>query len=184
MSDYELGYTPNNLNRILAESGLTNAALARLLGVNADSVCRWRTPLGRDRHADMPALRWLQAVNICEADYAICISFLEDKILTELAHQNLVYVPGQLEPIHLIASYGGHGKWRVWSQYGKAKDSSVYSLEVGIDVGLIDYIHEEGSDEEIELDASSVHIDNSAMDWAKRLMAELGPFSWDGRKVA
>lgn len=184
MNKFELGYTPANLDRIMAAARISNAELARCFGVNADTVCRWRTPLGRDRHADMPAWRWLQAVNICEADYSVCLQLLEGKILNELVGTNLVYVPGQGEPIHLIVSYAGYGKWRAWRQYGRSKDSSLYSLEVGIDASLIDYLHEEGTDEEIELEASGHWIIKMSEDWAKLLMAELGPFSLDGRKVA
>ncbi len=182
-NNYELGYTPSNLNRILAESGLTNAALARLLGVNADSVCRWRTPLGRDRHTDMPVWRWLKTVNICEADYRICMQVLKDKILNELTGQNLVYYPGQTEPVHLVIDYAGSGKWRVWTHYGPDKNQDLYSLDVGLDAGLIDYENEEGSDEEIELDATDFHIMANYQAWARTLMAELGPFSYDGKKV-
>ena len=183
MSNYELGYTPNNLNRILAESGLTNAALARLLGVNADSVCRWRTPLGRDRHADMPAWRWLQAVNICEANYKICMDFLKDKILNEMAGQNLVYCEGHLQPIHLICRSRGNGKWMLFTRHGPSRDPEDYSLEVGIEAGYVDYINEEGTDEEIETESSAIFVEKYCHDWAKRLMAELGPFSWDGKKM-
>lgn len=182
-SDYELGYTPGNLNRIMAKSGLTNAALAKLLGVNADTICRWRTPLGRDRHADMPTWRWLRAVAIAEADYDICMQALKDKILDTLSDHNLVYVPGQVEPVHLIVRYPKRGKWLMFSHYGPSKETEDYSLEVGLDAGFIDYENEESNDEEIELDASDVHIMSNYQAWARTLMAELGPFSWDGKKV-
>lgn len=59
MSDFEVGYTPTNLRLAIAALGVTQAALARLLGVSDRTLRRWLVEdLESAVHADMPLKQW------------------------------------------------------------------------------------------------------------------------------
>ena len=58
-SNFELGYTPNNLRLAIAALGMTQAALARLLGVSERQVRKWLVEdLKSAVHADMKLSQW------------------------------------------------------------------------------------------------------------------------------
>lgn len=59
MPNFELGYTPNNLRLAIAALGMTQAALARLLGVSERQVRKWLVEdLKSAVHADMKLSQW------------------------------------------------------------------------------------------------------------------------------
>jgi DNA-binding transcriptional regulator YiaG len=56
---FEVGYTPNNLRLAIAALGMTQAALARLLGVSERQLRRWLVEdLESAVHADMKLIQW------------------------------------------------------------------------------------------------------------------------------
>ena len=56
MLDFEVGYTPTNLRLAITSLGVTQAALARLLGVSERQLRKWLVEdLESDVHADMKA---------------------------------------------------------------------------------------------------------------------------------
>ena len=56
---FEVGYTPTNLRLAIASLGLTQAALARLLGVAESTLRQWlNEDLESRNHADMPLKQW------------------------------------------------------------------------------------------------------------------------------
>ena len=59
MSDFEAGYTPTNLRLALTKLGMTQAALARLLGVSERTLRQWLVEdLEAIGHRDMPLKQW------------------------------------------------------------------------------------------------------------------------------
>ena len=59
MLNFEVGYTPTNLRLAIASMGVTQAALARLLGVSERQVRRWLVEdLESAVHADMKLSQW------------------------------------------------------------------------------------------------------------------------------
>ncbi len=59
MLNFEVGYTPTNLRLAIAALGVTQAALARLLGVSDRTLRRWLVEdLESAVHADMPLKQW------------------------------------------------------------------------------------------------------------------------------
>ncbi len=59
MSDFEVGYTPTNLRLAIASLGVTQAALAQLLGVSERQVRKWLVEdLESAVHADMKLTQW------------------------------------------------------------------------------------------------------------------------------
>jgi transcriptional regulator with XRE-family HTH domain len=69
---FEVGYTPTNLRLALTKLGLTQAAIARLLGVAERTLRQWlNEDLESRNHADMPLKQWrkvlelLKAIGIC-----------------------------------------------------------------------------------------------------------------------
>ena len=59
MLNFELGYTPNNLRLAIAALGMTQAALARLLGVSDRTLRQWLVEdLEAIGHRDMPLKQW------------------------------------------------------------------------------------------------------------------------------
>jgi len=69
---FEVGYTPTNLRLALTKLGMTQAALARLLGVAERTLRQWlNEDLESRNHADMPLKQWrkvlelLKAIGIC-----------------------------------------------------------------------------------------------------------------------
>lgn len=59
MINFELGYTPTNLRLAIASLGVTQAALAQLLGVSERQVRKWLVEdLESAVHADMKLSQW------------------------------------------------------------------------------------------------------------------------------
>jgi len=55
LSDFEVGYTPTNLRLAIEKLGVTQAALARLLGVSDRTLRQWLVEdLEAIGHRDMP----------------------------------------------------------------------------------------------------------------------------------
>ena len=61
--NFEVGYTPTNLRLAITKLGITQAALARLLGVSERQVRRWLVEdLESAIHADMKLSQWLKVL--------------------------------------------------------------------------------------------------------------------------
>ena len=59
MLNFEVGYTPTNLRLAIEKLGVTQAALARLVGVSERQVRRWLVEgLEAIGHRDMPLKQW------------------------------------------------------------------------------------------------------------------------------
>ena len=59
MTNFEVGYTPTNLRLAIASLGVTQAALARLLGVSDRTLRQWLVEdLEAIGHRDMPLKQW------------------------------------------------------------------------------------------------------------------------------
>ncbi len=59
MIDYEVGYTPTSLRLAIEKLGVTQAALARLLGVSERTLRQWLVEdLEAIGHRDMPLKQW------------------------------------------------------------------------------------------------------------------------------
>ena len=58
-TNFEVGYTPTNLRLALTKLGMTQAALARLLGVSDRTLRQWlNEDLESRNHADMKLSQW------------------------------------------------------------------------------------------------------------------------------
>ena len=67
MSDFEVGYTPTNLRLAITKLGITQAALARLLGVAERTLRQWlNEDLESRNHADMPLKQWRKVLELLE----------------------------------------------------------------------------------------------------------------------
>ena len=67
MSNFEVGYTPTNLRLALTKLGMTQAALARLLGVAERTLRQWlNEDLESRNHADMPLKQWRRVLELLE----------------------------------------------------------------------------------------------------------------------
>ena len=61
----EVGYTPTNLRLALTKLGMTQAALARLLGVAERTLRQWlNEDLESRNHADMPLKQWRKVLEL------------------------------------------------------------------------------------------------------------------------
>ena len=59
MLNFEVGYTPTNLRLAITSLGVTQAALARLLGVSDRTLRQWLVEeLEAIGHRDMPLKQW------------------------------------------------------------------------------------------------------------------------------
>ena len=56
--NFEVGYTPTNLRLAIEKLGVTQAALARLLGVTPQAVRGWLMPVGTKSRRDMSHEKW------------------------------------------------------------------------------------------------------------------------------
>lgn len=57
--NFEVGYTPTNLRLVIEKLGVTQAALARLLGVSERQLRKWLVEdLESAVHADMKLSQW------------------------------------------------------------------------------------------------------------------------------
>lgn len=67
MLNFELGYTPTNLRLAIAALGMTQAALARLLGVSDRTLRQWlNEDLESVSHRDMPLKQWRKVLELLE----------------------------------------------------------------------------------------------------------------------
>ena len=67
MLNFEVGYTPTNLRLALTKLGITQAALARLLGVAERTLRQWlNEDLESRNHADMPLKQWRKVLELLE----------------------------------------------------------------------------------------------------------------------
>ena len=65
MPNFEVGYTPTNLRLAIASLGLTQAALARLLGVSERTLRQWLVEdLEAIGHRDMPLKQWRKVLTL------------------------------------------------------------------------------------------------------------------------
>jgi predicted transcriptional regulator len=62
LSDFEVGYTPTNLRLAIEKLGVTQAALARLLGVTPQAVRYWLMQVGTKSRRDMSHEKWLEVL--------------------------------------------------------------------------------------------------------------------------
>ena len=68
MINFEVGYTPTNLRLALARLGMTQAALARLLGVSDRTLRQWLVEdLESVGHRDMPLKQWRKVLALLAA---------------------------------------------------------------------------------------------------------------------
>lgn len=58
MSDYELGYTPNNLKKLLHDSGKDREYVADFFDINIRQVHRWCVDPDNKNHQSMSHKRW------------------------------------------------------------------------------------------------------------------------------
>jgi len=67
MTNFDVGYTPTNLRLALTKLGMTQAALARLLGVAERTLRQWlNEDLESRNHADMPLKQWRKVLELLE----------------------------------------------------------------------------------------------------------------------
>lgn len=65
MLNFELGYTPTNLRLAINSLGITQAALARLLGVSERTLRQWLVEdLEAVGHRDMPLKQWRKVLEL------------------------------------------------------------------------------------------------------------------------
>ena len=65
LNDYEAGYTPTNLRLAITKLGITQAALARLLGVSDRTLRQWLVEdLEAIGHRDMPLKQWRKVLEL------------------------------------------------------------------------------------------------------------------------
>lgn len=62
--NFEVGYTPTNLRLVIEKLGVTQAALARLLGVTPQAVRGWLMPVGAKSRRDMSHEKWLEVMTL------------------------------------------------------------------------------------------------------------------------
>jgi len=64
---FEVGYTPTNLRLAIASLGMTQAALARLLGVSDRTLRQWlMDDLEAVSHRDMPLKQWRRVLKLLD----------------------------------------------------------------------------------------------------------------------
>ena len=65
MLNFEVGYTPTNLRLAITKLGVTQAALARLLGVSDRTLRQWLVEeLEAIGHRDMPLKQWRKVLEL------------------------------------------------------------------------------------------------------------------------
>ena len=64
-TNFEVGYTPTNLRLAIEKLGVTQAALARLLGVSERTLRQWLVEdLEAIGHRDMPVKQWRKVLTL------------------------------------------------------------------------------------------------------------------------
>lgn len=72
LNDYEAGYTPTNLRLAITKLGITQAALARLLGVSDRTLRQWLVEdLEVIGHRDMPLKQWRKVLELLATDNVV-----------------------------------------------------------------------------------------------------------------
>ena len=72
LNDYEAGYTPTNLRLAITKLGITQAALARLLGVSDRTLRQWLVEdLEAIGHRDMPLKQWRKVLELLATDNVV-----------------------------------------------------------------------------------------------------------------
>ena len=67
MLNFEVGYTPTNLRLAIARLGMTQAELARLLGVATRTLRQWlNEDLESISHRDMPLKQWRKVLELLD----------------------------------------------------------------------------------------------------------------------
>ena len=67
MLNFEVGYTPNNLRLAIEKLGVTQAELARRLGVSDRTLRQWVVKdLEAIGHRDMPLKQWRKVLELLE----------------------------------------------------------------------------------------------------------------------
>ena len=66
LNDYEVGYTPTNLRLAIEKLGVTQAELARILGVAPQSVRNWLMPIGTKSRRNMDYEMWLKVLELLD----------------------------------------------------------------------------------------------------------------------
>lgn len=66
MSEYEIGYTPNNLKKLLHDEGKSREWCAQLFKVRINAVHSWCVPLDNKNHRDMPYSKWIELMDFFE----------------------------------------------------------------------------------------------------------------------
>ena len=66
MLNFEVGYTPTNLRLAITKLGVTQAELARLLGVAPQSVRNWLMPIGTKSRRNMDYEMWLKVLELLD----------------------------------------------------------------------------------------------------------------------
>ena len=65
MLNFEVGYTPTNLRLAITKLGMTQAAIARLLGVSDRTLRQWLVEdLDAIGHRDMPLKQWCKVLTL------------------------------------------------------------------------------------------------------------------------
>ena len=68
MLNFEFGYTPTNLRLAIAALGMTQSALARLVGVSDRTLRQWLVEdLESVGHRDMPLKQWRKVLALLAA---------------------------------------------------------------------------------------------------------------------
>jgi len=65
-NNFEVGYTPTNLRLAIEKLGVTQAELARLLGVAPQSVRNWLMPVGTKSRRNMDYEMWLKVLELLD----------------------------------------------------------------------------------------------------------------------
>ena len=68
---FEVGYTPTNLRIAIEKLGVTQAELARLLGVTPQSVRNWLMPVGTKSRRNMDYEVWLEVMALLDTANAV-----------------------------------------------------------------------------------------------------------------
>lgn len=65
-SDYELGYTPSNLKKLMTDNSLTNIQVAEIIGKSVKAVERYRSNIDKASHITMEHSDWLSLIKLIE----------------------------------------------------------------------------------------------------------------------
>lgn len=68
MTEYELGYTPNNLKKVITRDGLSQPAFAKKHNIPLATLRKWVLPVSSQNHSDMPLEKWLNLLESIEQD--------------------------------------------------------------------------------------------------------------------